>query len=118
MIIFTVIGMIVVVALVLALLFVLVTAALSGRVGKIQTHWRRFQVDYPDTSIDPNGAFNTYENHWLDKDTRHFTFRGAVRAAKKVRGTRIYDSWDTSFAVARSGWSESANGYVRDRDAF
>jgi hypothetical protein len=118
MIVFTWIGIIVVVALALALLFVLVTAALSGRVGKIETAWRRFRVIYPDTTQDPNGPFKTYTNYWLDKVTQHFTFRGAARAAKKVRGTRIYDVWDMSYPVVRSGWSESRNGYVADRDAY
>jgi len=117
MVVFTVIG-VVVVALVLALLLVLAALAVLDRIGTIHTCWRRYSVSYPDSSIDPNGPFNTYENHWLDEDTSHFTFRGAARAAKKVRGTRIFDAWDTSYAVARPGWSESANGYVRDRDGF
>jgi hypothetical protein len=40
-----------------------------------------------------------------------FTFFGARRLACRHRGTRIFDARDTSFVVARPGWSETQNGY-------
>jgi len=118
MIIFTVVGMLVVALMLGALAFAVTTALLSGRVGNIQTSWRRYSVSYPDTSQDPHGPFNTYTNYWLDKETSYFFFLTALRAAVKVCGTRIFDRWRGTFSVARPGWSESRNGYIRDRDVF
>lgn len=118
MIVFTIIGIVVVALAALTLAAAVVLALMSGRVkiGKFQpvTYFRRYSVYYPDPEQDADER-DTYGAKYLDAKTRHFTFAGARRAAKKVPGTRIFDNWDFSFSVARKGWSESSNGYKTPR---
>jgi hypothetical protein len=111
---FTYIGYFVVALLVLLILAALVFAALSGRVGKIETAFRRYKVFYP-TEQPEQLAGGPNNEHWQERKTLHFSFWFAARAAKKTPGTRIFDRWDLAFSVVRPGWSERKNGYVAPR---
>lgn len=114
MIVFTVIGIIVCALVALVIVVCALFAAMSGRVkiGKFQpTTWlRRYRVFLPGEGFGNSEALALCWTWW-----------GAKRVAKRKRGTRIQDRWSGSVVVARSGWSESSNGYrdpSYDRPSF
>jgi hypothetical protein len=60
---------------------------------------RRYQVEDP------------YEINGASAERRCWTLRGAARAARRYRGTRIFNLYDLSWPIAAPGWNERENGY-------